>query len=223
MIKREIILDTETTGLNPISGDRIVEIGALEMVNQVLTGKEFHTYLNPERDMPEAAYKVHGLSSKFLEDKPLFSEITDDFLNFIDGGKLVIHNAPFDVKFLNHELSMVNKPLINLSDVVDTLVIARKKFPGLRVSLDALCKRFKIDNSSRTSHGAIIDSELLAEVYVELLGGRQSKFLMTEESNKDKKIIQNQMSSEGNKLVIKPTKEEKSKHIEFIKNFIMQS
>ena len=155
---REIVLDTETTGLNPQDGHRIVEIGALEMVNKVLTGKKFHFYINPERDMPSEAYRIHGISSEFLKDKPVFKEIAKEFLDFIEDGKLVIHNAPFDIKFLNYELSLVNLPSLELSEAIDTLIIARKNYPGARVNLDALCRRFKIDNSSRDFHGALLDA-----------------------------------------------------------------
>ena len=217
---REIVLDTETTGLNPHDGHRIVEIGALEMVNKVLTGEKFHFYINPERDMPNDAYRIHGISSDFLKDKPVFKEIANKFLEFIEGGKLVIHNAPFDVKFLNYELSLLNLPSLELSEAIDTLVIARKNYPGARVNLDALCRRFKIDNSSREFHGALLDAALLAEVYVELTGGRQTSFVMGGEisSELENNIINTRV--EGNKLVVYPTKEELSKHQEFIEKFV---
>lgn len=217
---REIVLDTETTGLNPHDGHRIVEIGALEMVNKVLTGEKFHFYINPERDMPNDAYRIHGISSDFLKDKPVFKEIANKFLEFIEGGKLVIHNAPFDVKFLNYELSLLNLPSLELSEAIDTLVIARKNYPGARVNLDALCRRFKIDNSSREFHGALLDAALLAEVYVELTGGRQTSFVMGGEISSE--LENNIMNTrvEGNKLVVYPTKEELSKHQEFIEKFV---
>jgi DNA polymerase-3 subunit epsilon len=217
---REILLDTETTGLSPNDGHRIVEIGALEMVNKVLTGKKFHFYINPERNMPNEAYRIHGISQDFLQDKPLFKEIADEFMEFIEGGKLVIHNAPFDIKFLNHELSLVKLPSLELSEAIDTLTIARKTFPGARVNLDALCRRFKVDNSSREFHGALLDAALLAEVYVELTGGRQTSFLMRGKSS-DKSLNQNlAIKAEGNKIVISPTEEELSRHEEFIEKFI---
>lgn len=217
---REIVLDTETTGLNPHDGHRIVEIGALEMVNKVLTGKKFHFYVNPKRDMPNEAYRIHGISSDFLKDKPVFKEIAEEFLDFIEGGKLVIHNAPFDIKFLNYELSLVNLPSLELSEAIDTLIIARKNYPGARVNLDALCRRFKIDNSSREFHGALLDAALLAEVYVELTGGRQTSFVMgNEASNEFQKDVVNNKAS-GNKLVVYPTEEEVKKHQEFIEKFI---
>ena len=171
---REIVLDTETTGLDPKSGDRVVEIGCVEMVNRFLTGRTFHQYLNPERSMPPDAFKVHGLSDGFLKDKPKFIEIADAFLEFIGDATLVIHNASFDIAFLNHELGKVSRPLISTDRVVDSLMLARRKHPGQANSLDALCQRYNIDNSRRTRHGALLDSEILAEVYAELTGGRQT-------------------------------------------------
>jgi len=173
---REIVLDTETTGFDPESGDRIVEIGAVELWNHVATGKTYHQYINPKRTMPEEAFKVHGLGDEFLRDKPVFADIAQDFVDFIGDAKLVIHNAAFDVKFLNAELKWVNRPQIPWEQAIDTLAIARQKFPGSPASLDALCRRFNIDNSSRTLHGALLDSEILAEVYLELIGGRQPDF-----------------------------------------------
>lgn len=172
---KEIILDTETTGLDPMSGHRIIEVGALEMYDKVLTGKSFHFYVNPERDVPMEAYRIHGISSEFLLDKPLFSLIADEFEEFIKDGALVIHNASFDMKFLNHEFSRLGRPSI-ANHIIDTLPLARKRFPGAKVNLDALCTKFKIDNSLRTFHGALKDAKLLAEVYVELCGGRQATF-----------------------------------------------
>lgn len=170
---REIVLDTETTGMDPAKGDRLVEIGCVELENHVPTGKVYHVYLNPERDVPAEAEAVHGLSTKFLRDKPLFSQVYTDMLDFIDGARLVIHNAEFDIKFLNAELSRVGHAGFKLVNVIDTLKMARVKFPGSPASLDALCRRFGVDNSGREYHGALLDSELLAEVYLELLGGRQ--------------------------------------------------
>jgi DNA polymerase-3 subunit epsilon len=171
---REIVFDTETTGLSPKDGDRVVEIGCVELVNRFATGRTFHKYINPERDMPEAAFKVHGLSSEFLADKPLFAHIAEEFVTFIEGAKLIAHNASFDVGFLNFELGLVELPPIPTTHVVDTLQIARQKHPGASNNLDALCKRYGIDNSSREKHGALLDSELLAEVYLELIGGHQA-------------------------------------------------
>ncbi len=170
---REIVLDTETTGLDPDTGDRIVEIGALELFNHLPTGRTFHRYICPERPMPAEAEAVHGLGDAFLRDKPLFAAIVDDFLAFIDDAPLVIHNASFDMKFLNAELRRAERPQLPPSRAVDTLAIARTRFPGAPASLDALCRRFGVDNSTRTKHGALLDSEILAEVYLELVGGRQ--------------------------------------------------
>ncbi|AGH99198.1 DNA polymerase III subunit epsilon [Micavibrio aeruginosavorus] len=171
---REIVLDTETTGMDPLQGDRLVEIGCVELMNHVPTGRTYHQYINPERSVPAEAVAVHGLDDKFLKDKPVFAEIYTEFLDFIgDDGKLVIHNAEFDVKFLNAELANVGFPGYRLKDVVDTLKIAREKFPGSPASLDALCRRFGVDNTGRELHGALLDAELLAEVYLELCGGRQ--------------------------------------------------
>jgi DNA polymerase-3 subunit epsilon len=213
---REILLDTETTGLSPNDGHRIVEIGALEMVNKVLTGNKFHFYINPERDMPKEAYRIHGISSDFLKDKPLFKEVANDFLEFIEGGKLVIHNAPFDIKFLNHELSLVKLPSLELSEAIDTLVIARKTFPGARANLDALCRRFKVDNSSRDFHGALLDAALLAEVYVELTGGRQTSFSMSKKSPSASLSQAVETKVVGNSMVINPTEKELALHQAFM-------
>ena len=170
---REVVLDTETTGFEPETGDRIVEIGAVELVGHMPTGRHFHQYLNPERSMPEAAFAVHGLGDDFLRDKPVFAAVADEFLRFIDGARLVIHNAAFDMKFLNHELGRLGHPPMPMDRAIDTVGMARRKFPGSPASLDALCRRFGIDNAARTLHGALLDSEILAEVYLELIGGRQ--------------------------------------------------
>jgi DNA polymerase-3 subunit epsilon len=181
---REVVLDTETTGLDPLSGDRIVEIGCVELWNHVATGKTYHQYINPERDMPIEAFNVHGLSVEFLSDKPLFREIAKDFLGFIRDSKLVIHNAAFDMKFINAELKWLKLPPLPKDQAIDTLIIARKRFPGAQVSLDSLCRKFGIDNSSRTLHGALLDSEILAEVYLELTGGRQPDFGLAAQSGR---------------------------------------
>ena len=171
---REIVLDTETTGFDPETGDRIVEIGALELMNHLPTGRTFHVYINPQRPMSQEAFEVHGLGDDFLRDKPLFAEVARDFVDFIgEDAKLVIHNAQFDMKFLNWELKTAGYPVMPYSRAVDTLEIARMRFPGAQNSLDALCRRFRVDNSGRTLHGALLDSELLAEVYLALKGGRQ--------------------------------------------------
>jgi len=169
---REIVLDTETTGLDPAT-HRIVEIGCLELINHVATGESFHRYLNPERDMPSDAFDVHGLSSEFLSDKPLFAEVADGFLDFIGDSPLVIHNARFDIGFLNAEFDRLDRPGIESARAIDTVELARRKQPGAPANLDALCRRFGIDNSGREKHGALLDAELLAEVYLELIGGRQ--------------------------------------------------
>lgn len=175
---REIVLDTETTGFEPNDGDRIVEIGAVELWNHVPTGETYHQYINPERMMPQAAFEVHGLGDDFLRDKPVFKHIGQAFLDFIRDSKLIIHNAAFDMKFLNAELKWMNLPAIPMDQALDTLMIARKKFPGSPASLDALCRRFGVNNSAREKHGALLDSEILAEVYLELIGGRQPDFAL---------------------------------------------
>lgn len=179
---REIVLDTETTGFEPSEGHRLVEIGCVELINHLPTGRVFHEYLNPERDVPADAARIHGLTTEFLQDKPLFTEKVGDFMAFIGDAKLVIHNAAFDIKFLNAELKGAGFPTLNMKRVVDSLAMARSKYPGQPASLDALCRRYKIDNSSRTFHGALLDSELLAEVYLELLGGRQHGLGLAKES-----------------------------------------
>jgi len=170
---REIVLDTETTGLDPASGHRIVEIGCVELFNHVATGRVFHRYINPERDMPDEAFAVHGLSEEFLSDQPLFAQIADELIDFLEDSRLVIHNAEFDMKFLNWELTLLQRPVLPKDRALDTVAMARKRFPGSPASLDALCKRFAIDNSARSKHGALLDAELLAEVYLELIGGRE--------------------------------------------------
>lgn len=173
---REIVLDTETTGLSPKAGHKVVEIGCLELKNHIPTGNTFHCYINPDRDMPEEAFKVHGLSGDFLKDFPLFGDHADSFMDFLEDSPLIIHNAEFDLRFLNAELEFIDRPTLQGRPVIDTVLLARKKFPGAPANLDALCKRFQIDISKRTLHGALIDCELLAEVYIELLGGRQRGF-----------------------------------------------
>ena len=170
---REIIFDTETTGLNPATGDRMVEIGCVEIFNRVETGRHFHAYFNPERDMPPEAEAVHGLSAMFLSDKPLFADSVEELLEFIGDSPLVAHNASFDFGFLNHELDRCGRPLVCLTRMRDTLALARSRHPGAKHSLDALCVRFGIDRSHRVKHGALLDAQLLAQVYVELTGGRQ--------------------------------------------------
>ncbi len=179
---REIVLDTETTGLDPDTGDRIVEIGCVELINHLPTGKTYHQYLNPERSMSEEVIAVHGLTEQFLSDKPKFAEIADEFLAFMgDEDTIVIHNAPFDMKFLNHELKKAGKPLLSYDRVLDTLVMARQKYPGSRVNLNELCKRFSVDSSRRTVHGALLDSELLADVYLAMILDKELKFVQNVE------------------------------------------
>lgn len=175
---REIVLDTETTGFEPEAGDRIVEIGAVELENHMPTGRVYHQYVNPERDMPEGAFAVHGLSEAFLRDFPVFKQVGQAFLDFVGDAKLVIHNAPFDMKFLNAELKWTGLPVLPMDRAIDTLAMAKAKFPGSPASLDALCRRFGVDNAARTKHGALLDSEILAEVYLELIGGRQSTLVL---------------------------------------------
>ena len=170
---REIVLDTETTGLDPDGGDRIVEIGCLELVNHIPSGETFHAYVNPEREMPLGAFEIHGLSDEFLADKPLFAAVADGLLSFLGDSMLVIHNAQFDLGFLNAELGRLDREPLPDSRAIDTVGLARRKFPGAPANLDALCRRFGIDNAARTKHGALLDAELLAEVYLELIGGRQ--------------------------------------------------
>jgi DNA polymerase-3 subunit epsilon len=175
---REIVLDTETTGLEPAEGHRIVEIGAVELVNHMPTGRTFHQYINPLRPMPKEAFEVHGLGDDFLRDKPVFKAVGQALLDFIEDSRLVIHNAAFDMKFLNAELGWAGLPTLAAERALDTLLIARKRFPGSPASLDALCRRFGVDNSSREKHGALLDSEILAEVYLELVGGRQPDLVL---------------------------------------------
>lgn len=175
---REIVLDTETTGLDPHSGHRLVEIGCVELHGHIRTGNHFHSYLNPERDMPREAENIHGLSAEFLKDKPLFKTVARSFLEFIGDSPLIIHNAGFDLKFLNAELDAIGLPLIPMERATDTVLIARRMFPGSPANLDALCKRFNIDLSGRTKHGALLDSELLADVYLEMKGGRQASLII---------------------------------------------
>ena len=175
---REIILDTETTGLDPNTGDRLVEIAGVEVLNYIPTGEHFHVYLDPERDVPEEAFRIHGLSSEFLRGKPLFRDVAADMLAFLGDSRLVIHNAEFDMRFLNAELKRIGMPVLPADRAFDTLAYARRKHPGSPNSLDALCTRYKIDNSRRTRHGALLDAEILAEVYAELLGGRQATLIL---------------------------------------------
>jgi DNA polymerase-3 subunit epsilon len=177
---REIVFDTETTGLDPLQGDRLVEIGCIEMVNRFPTGKVFHCYFNPQRDMPESAFRIHGLSSEFLKDKSLFADKVEELIGFLGDAQLVAHNAMFDLGFINAELERAGRAAVNRERIVDTLVIARRKHPGGSNRLDDLCVRYAIDNSRRTKHGALLDAELLAEVYVELIGARQASLVLSQ-------------------------------------------
>ena len=191
---REVILDTETTGLNSDNGDRIVEIGCVELVNHVATGTTYHQYVNPERPMPDEALQIHGLSEAFLSEFPVMSDIIDEFLEFIGVAPLVIHNAEFDLRFLNAELARLDKPALKIKRAIDTVRLAREKFPGASVSLNALCKRFSIDNSSRSFHGALLDAHLLALVYLELVGGKQQGFELS-----TKEIANEVIVTDGNR------------------------
>ncbi|GLQ35532.1 DNA polymerase III subunit epsilon [Amylibacter marinus] len=217
---REIVWDTETTGFNAEGGDRLVEIGAVELEQHIPTGRTYHQYVNPERDMPQGAFEVHGLSIDFLKDYPVFAKIGQDFLDFIGDATLIAHNANFDMKFINAELGRAGLPLVPMNRSLDTLEIARKKFPGAQNSLDALCRRFGIDNSAREKHGALLDSEILAEVYLELVGGRQPDFALNVVAGRDAMAnvaaSQWQAAPRATPLPSKITAEEKSAHDEFI-------
>ncbi len=213
---KEVILDTETTGLDVKDGHRIVEIGCLEIDNFVLTSKKFHCYLNPERKVSEQAFKVHGYTDTFLAAQKKFSDVVDEFLDFIKDKKLVIHNASFDLSHLNNELAILRKNKINSKNVIDTLELARKKFPGAQNSLDALCKRFKIDNSRRTKHTALIDCELLSKVYINLTGQKEPTFDLEVRENNIMSESDNKKIKYYNK-VVKPTKEEVKLHKNFLK------
>ena len=179
---REIALDTETTGISPLDGHRVIEIGALELMHHLPTGRKLHLYINPEREIDDGAVAVHGITSDFLADKPVFADIVDEFLAFVDDDPMVIHNASFDMGFLNAELKRLDRPVLPMAQSIDTLMMARKKFPGAQANLDALCRRFEIENSHRDLHGALVDADLLAAVYIELLGGRQPGFSLESDS-----------------------------------------
>jgi DNA polymerase-3 subunit epsilon len=187
---REIVLDTETTGLDALRGDRLVEIGCVEMFNHMPTGQTYHVYINPERDMPQEAFAVHGLSSEFLADKPLFAAVAEDFLAFLGDAPLIIHNASFDIGFINMELDRVKRAAIPRERLVDTLMLARRKHPGVSNRLDDLCSRYAIDNSRRTKHGALLDAELLAEVYIDLIGARQSSLILAETERASIRVVE---------------------------------
>ena len=214
----EVILDTETTGLSTTAKHRIVEIGCIELDNQISTNKIFHTYINPQRTVSEDSYKVHGYSDKFLADKKKFSEIAEDFLNFIKDKKIIIHNAPFNLSFLNYELKLINQKPINKENVIDTLEIAREKYPGSQNSLDALCKRFNIDNSKREKHNALIDCHLLKEVYINLLDQKAPKLNL--ETGQIINPILNDKTGKKNtyKKIIKPSEDELQLHKKYLKS-----
>jgi DNA polymerase III subunit epsilon len=201
---REIVLDTETTGLDPLRGDRLVEIGCVEMFNRMPTGQTFHRHINPEREMPAEAFAVHGLSTEFLRAKPLFAEVVDDFLEFIADAPLVIHNASFDISFINAELDRMKRPPIPRERLVDTLLLARRKHPGVSNRLDDLCSRYAIDNSRRTKHGALLDAELLAEVYIDLIGARQSQLILASESREIRIGISGEMPRRQREVPLAP-------------------
>ena len=211
----EVVLDTETTGLSVAKGHRIVEIGCIELKNQIPTNKTFHCYLNPQRKVSEDAIKVHGYTDEFLSDKKKFSEIVDDFLKFIQNKKLVIHNAEFDISHINNELKLIGKPTISKDNVIDTLDIAREKYPGSSISLDALCKRFRIDNSRRKVHTALIDCELLSKVYINLTDQKEPKLDFISDEIKNSTSLQKVSYC---KKVIKPTNEELESYKNFMKN-----
>jgi DNA polymerase-3 subunit epsilon len=217
---RQIILDTETTGIGHEQGHRVIEIGCIELIDRKLTGKHYHVYLNPEREVDEGAFRVHGISSQFLQDKPLFKDVVSEFLQFIGGAELIIHNAPFDVGFLNSELRHVlwKKKLEEYCDIFDTLVLAREKHPGQRNSLDALCKRYSIDNSNRQLHGALLDAEILAFVYLAMTGGQASLFAETETVSSNSKVItqEHQSLCLQNPVVIMAEDDEVMEHNDFV-------
>jgi DNA polymerase-3 subunit epsilon len=217
---REIVLDTETTGLDPLLGHRIVEIGAVELFNHIPTGNTFHTYINPQRDVPREAETVHGLSSEFLKDKPKFSQIADEFMEFIGESVLIIHNASFDVGFLNAELGFVKRPPVLYERIIDTLVLAKKRHPMGPNSLDALCKRYGIDIAKRTKHGALLDSELLAGVYLELIGGRQIALTLPKADNVRHLQIDNGplLTKRTKSLPERITREERESHETLVKS-----
>src|SRR6478609_8278368 len=214
---RDIVLDTETTGLDPLRGDRLVEIGCVDLLNHIPSGQTFHVYINPERDMPQEAFNVHGLSAQFLSDKKKFAEIAEDFIAFIGDAPLVIHNAQFDIGFINAELQRASMPLVARDRLVDTLLLARRKHPGGSNRLDDLCTRYGIDNSHRTKHGALLDSELLAEVYLELIGKRQAQLVLNETPQERARAASDQPRRQRSvPLVNRLSDEERAEHQAFV-------
>jgi len=225
---RQIVLDTETTGLDPQQGHRVIEIGCVEIENRRLTGRHYHCYLNPDREIDDGAVQVHGITSAFLADKPRFKQVVQDFLDFVRGAELVIHNAPFDIGFLNNELKLLKndlEPVNEICGVIDTLVMARKKHPGQRNSLDALCKRYEVDNSQRELHGALLDAEILADVYLLMTGGQTALQLSSDESGQEERLGKSRPRdlSRGPLLVVKPTSDEMLAHEQFLARINKQS
>ena len=219
---KEVILDTETTGLSVSEGHRLVEIGCIELVDLIPTQNKFHCYLNPERKVSEKALEVHGYTDEFLSTQKKFSEVVDDFLSFIENKRLVIHNAEFDISHLNNELTLLGKQELNSKNVIDTLALARDKFPGSPISLDALCKRYRVDNSKRTQHTALIDCDLLAKVYINLLDQKEPTLNFKNEDNV-KTIINSNDTNQYYKKVIRPTEEELKLHKEYLKNSLKKN
>ncbi|STX42488.1 DNA polymerase III subunit epsilon [Legionella donaldsonii] len=223
---RQVVLDTETTGIGHELGHRIIEIGCVELQDRKLTGNHFHVYLNPQREVDEGAFRVHGISTEFLQDKPLFKDIAEEFMHFVQGAELIIHNAPFDMGFLNAELNLLNWPVLlkDCCTVCDTLILAREKHPGQRNSLDALCKRYEIDNSNRTLHGALLDAEILASVYLAMTGGQASLFEeRMEHVNKPGVVLQQIEPLVSNSPVIVADVHELQRHQEFIQFLVKKS
>ena len=220
----EVILDTETTGLSTTEKHRNVEIGCIELDNQIPTKKIFHEYLNPQRSVSEDAHKVHGYSDKFLSDKKTFSEIAENFLNFLKNKKIIIHNAPFDLSFLNYEFKLINRKGIDTQNVIDTLEIARQKYPGSQNSLDALCKRFNIDNSIRKKHNALVDCQLLKEVYINLVDQKEPKLNLENDKILDSKF-ENQINKKKNnsKIIVKPNNDELKLHRNYLKSSLQKN
>ena len=220
-MQRQIILDTETTGLDPKSGHRVIEIGCIELVNRKFTGEQYHVYLNPDRDSDQAALEVHGLTSEFLSDKPRFKDIYEEFLEFIGGSELLIHNAEFDINFLDHEIKLLSKKLPTVSDCVmkitDTLQIAREKHPGQRNSLDALVKRYEIGGYDRELHGALLDSQILGDVYLSMTGGQSDLDFSVSSTEQEENVFSDQSSSELNLRVIELTEEENKSHKDYLR------
>jgi len=218
VMSREIVLDTETTGTDPAKGDRVIEIGCVELLNHIPTGRSYHVYINPERPVSPGAFAVHGISDEFLADKPVFAAVADEFAAFVGDARLVIHNAAFDIGFLNAEFARTGHPAFNLADVVDTLSMARRKHPGASNSLDALCARYGIDNSRRTKHGALLDAEILAEVYIELIGGRQVGFDLSLQPSARRAAGAAARDARPRTLISRLTEAERAAHEAFIQS-----